>query len=76
MENQDKDLKRVFIGFIVLVILFALAAHLEYLERLNYWDMKSEFLMRVEGSQITLLSDVAQAFIIQHRAEKKALWRK
>lgn len=76
MENQDKDLKRVFIGFIVLVILFAIAAHLEYLERLNYWDMKSEFLMRVEGSQITLLSDVAQAFIIQYRAEKKALWRK
>lgn len=36
MENQDKELKRVFIGFIVLVILFAIAAHLEYLERLNY----------------------------------------
>lgn len=38
--------------------------------------MRSEFLMRVEGSEITLLSDVAQAFITKHRAEKKALWRK
>ena len=38
--------------------------------------MKSVFLMRVEGSEITLLSVVAQAFIMQHRAEKKALWRK
>lgn len=38
--------------------------------------MKNEFLMRVEGSKITLLSVVAQNFITQHRAEKKALCRK
>lgn len=36
MENQRNELIAVFVGFVVLVILFAIAAHINYLERLNY----------------------------------------
>lgn len=36
MENQKNELITVFIGFVILVILFAIAAHINYLERLNY----------------------------------------
>lgn len=36
MKNQKDELLAVFIGFVVLVILFAIAAHINYLERLSY----------------------------------------
>ena len=36
MKNQKEELVAVFFGFVVLVILFAVAAHINYLERLNY----------------------------------------
>lgn len=36
MKNQKEELVAVFIGFVVLFILFAVAAHINYLERLNY----------------------------------------
>lgn len=36
MKNQKEELVAVFIGFVVLVILFAVAAHINYLESLNY----------------------------------------
>lgn len=36
MKNQKEELIAVFIGFVMLVILFAVAAHINYLERLNY----------------------------------------
>ncbi len=36
MENQKNELITVFIGFVILVVLFAIAAHINYLERLNY----------------------------------------
>lgn len=38
--------------------------------------MKIEFLMRVEGSKIVLLSDVAKQCIKANSDEKRALWRK
>lgn len=38
--------------------------------------MRTEFLMRVEGSKIVLLSDVAKQCIQANRAAKKTLWRK
>lgn len=38
--------------------------------------MKIEFLMRVEGSEIVLLSDVPLQCIKANRDEKRALWRK
>lgn len=38
--------------------------------------MKIEFLMRVQGSEIVLLSDVAKECIRANRDEKRALWRK
>lgn len=38
--------------------------------------MRTEFLMRVEGSEIVLLSDVAKQCIKANRDAKKALWRK
>lgn len=36
MENQKNELVTVFIGFVILVVLFAIAAHINYLERLSY----------------------------------------
>lgn len=36
MENQKNELITVFIGFVILVVLFAIAAHINYLEGLNY----------------------------------------
>ena len=36
MENQKDDLVTVFIGFVILVVLFAIAAHINYLEGLSY----------------------------------------
>lgn len=36
MENQKNELITVFIGFVILVVLFAIAAHINYLERLSY----------------------------------------
>lgn len=36
MKNQKEDLVAVFIGFVILVVLFAIAAHINYLEGLNY----------------------------------------
>lgn len=38
--------------------------------------MRNEFLMRVEGSKIVLLSDVAKQCIKANRDDKKALWQK
>lgn len=36
MENQKNELITVFIGFVILVVLFAIAAHISYLEGLSY----------------------------------------
>lgn len=36
MKNQKNELITVFIGFVILAVLFAIAAHINYLERLNY----------------------------------------
>lgn len=36
MENQKDELVTVFIGFVILVVLFAIAAHINYLEGLSY----------------------------------------
>lgn len=36
MENQKNELFTAFIGFVILVVLFAIAAHINYLEGLNY----------------------------------------
>ena len=36
MKNQKDELIAVFIGFVMLLILFACAAHINYLEGLNY----------------------------------------
>lgn len=36
MKNQKEELMAVFIGFVVLVVLFAIAAHINHLERLSY----------------------------------------
>lgn len=38
--------------------------------------MRIEFLMRVEGSKIVLLSDVAKQCMKANRDEKKTLWRR
>ena len=38
--------------------------------------MKIEFLMRVQGPEIVLLSDIAKECIRANRDEKRALWRK
>lgn len=38
--------------------------------------MKKEFLMRVEGAKIVLLSDVAKQCIKTNRDDKKTLWRR
>ena len=37
--------------------------------------MKIEFLMRVEGSEIVLLSDVAKECIRTYRNGKRTTWR-
>ena len=36
MKNQNHDLRNAVIGFIVLFVLFLIAAHLEYVEQFNY----------------------------------------
>lgn len=36
MENQSKELKHAIISFTFIAILFAIAAHICYLEHLNY----------------------------------------
>lgn len=36
MKNQRDELMAVFIGFVMLVILFAIAAHINHLENLSY----------------------------------------
>lgn len=36
MENQKNELVAVFIGFVILAVLFAIAAHINYLEGLSY----------------------------------------
>lgn len=38
--------------------------------------MKIEFLMRVDGSKIVLLSDMAKECMKANRDEKRALWRR
>lgn len=38
--------------------------------------MKIEFLMRVDGSKIVLLSDIAKECMKANRDEKRALWRR
>lgn len=38
--------------------------------------MKIEFLMRVDGSKIVLLSDIAEECMKANRDEKRALWRR
>lgn len=36
MENQKDELIAVFIGFVILAVLFAIAARINYLEGLSY----------------------------------------
>lgn len=36
MKNQKDELMAVFIGFVMLAVLFAIAAHINHLERLSY----------------------------------------
>ena len=36
MENQKDELITVFIGFVILAVLFAIAAHINYMEGLSY----------------------------------------